>query len=129
MRSSLMRAASAALEAAARRRETAADNSDEAPPHSNAPPEETSAGYDEDDASDLPLDYVPEDFDPDEATAEVGSGQDPTTRENLITCLCGIGMGSAIDDSARQLRPRVTPSSQKRAQEMIRHISEASEAQ
>ena len=122
-------AARAALEAAARRRETAADDSDQAPPHSNAPPEETSANDDGDDASDLPLDYVPEDFDPADATAEVWSGQDTTTRENLINCLGNIGIGSTTEDSAGQLRIRVTPSSQKRAQEMVRQITDASAAQ
>jgi hypothetical protein len=120
------RAASAALEAAARHRETAPEDSEEAPRHSNAPLQDSAANEDEDDLSDVPPDYVPEDFDPDEATAEVWSGQDTTTRDNLITCLRGIGIGSATSDSAGQLRIRVTPSSQKRAQEMIRQIADAS---
>jgi hypothetical protein len=120
------RAASAALEAAARHRETSPDDSDEAPRHSNAPLQDSSTNDDEDDLSDVPPDYVPEDFDPDEATAEVWSGQDATTRDNLITCLGNIGIGSATDESAGQLRIRVTPSSQKRAQEMIRQIADAS---
>jgi hypothetical protein len=50
-------------------------------------------------------------------------------RENLITCLRNIGIGSATGDSAGQLRIRVTPSSQKRAEEMIRQINEATEGQ
>jgi hypothetical protein len=122
-------AANAALEAAARRRETAHDDSDEEPAHSNAPLQESPENDDEYDASDLPTDYVPDDFDPDEATAEIWSGQDVTTRDNLITCLGNIGIGSATDESAGRLRIRVTPSSQKRAQEMIRQIVEASELQ
>jgi hypothetical protein len=121
------RAANAALEAAARRRASAPDDSGEEPPHSNAPLQESPENDDEYDASDLPLDYVPDNFDPHEATAEVWSGQDATTRENLITCLRNIGVGSATDDSAGQLRIRVTPSSQKRASEMIRQVIEASE--
>jgi hypothetical protein len=123
------RAASAALEAAAHHRETSPDDSDEAPRHSNAPLQDSSTNDDEDDLSDVPPDYVPEDFDPDEATAEVWSGQDAATRDNLITCLNGIGIGCATDESAGQLQIRVTPASQKRAQEMIRQIADASELQ
>jgi hypothetical protein len=120
------RAANAALETAARRRESAPDDSGEDPPHSNAPLQESTQNDDEYDASDLPPDYVPEDFDPDEATAEVWSGRDATARDNLIICLRNIGIGSATNDSAGRLRIRVTPSLQKRAQEMIRQIADAS---
>ena len=84
---------------------------------------------DEDDLSDVPLDYVPDDFDPDEATAEVWSGQDDITKQNLVACLSNIGIGSATDELAGQLRIRVTPESQKRAQQMIRQINEAAEGQ
>jgi hypothetical protein len=122
------RAASAALEAAARHRETPPEDSAEAPRHSNVPLQGSPVNDDEDDSYDVPQDYVPEDFDPDEATAEVWSGQDAATRDNLITCLRGIGIGSATDDSAGQLRILVTPSSQERAQEMIRQIADASAA-
>ena len=122
------RAASAALEAAASRRETAPEDSDqEAPPHSNAPIPESPENEDEYDASDVPPDYVAEDFDPEEATVEVWTGRDTTTRENLITCLSNIGIGSATSDSGGQLRILVTPASQQRALEMIRQISDASE--
>jgi hypothetical protein len=122
------RAASAALEAAASRRETAPEDSDqEAPPHSNAPIPESPENEDEYDASDVPPDYVAEDFDPEEATVEVWTGRDTTTRENLITCLSNIGIGSAASDSGGQLRIRVAPASQQRALEMIRQISDASE--
>jgi hypothetical protein len=120
------RAASAALEELNRRR-TEPEDSDEAPRHSNAPVQDSSANDDDDDLSDVPPDYVPEDFDPDDATAEVWSGEDATTRDNLITCLRGIGIGSATDEFAGRLRIRVTPSSQKRAKEMIRQIADASE--
>jgi hypothetical protein len=123
------RAASAALEEVARSRETAPEDSDEAPRNSNAPLQVSPSNDDEDDLSDVPSDYVPEDFDPDDATAEVWSGQDATTRDNLITCLRGIGIGSATDEFAGQLRIRVIPSSQKRAQEMIRQIADASGSQ
>jgi hypothetical protein len=47
-------------------------------------------------------------------------------KENLVTFLGNIGIGCATSDSAAQLRIRVTPASQKRAQEMIRQVIEAS---
>ncbi|MGB7752278.1 MAG: hypothetical protein WCF88_12080 [Candidatus Acidiferrales bacterium] len=118
--------ATAALETAARRRETAPEDSDEAPLHSNAPLPESPESEDEFDASDVPPDSVPDDFDPEDATVEVWSGQDATTRENLVTCLTNIGIGTATSDSGGQLRIRVTPASQKRAQEMIRQVIDAS---
>jgi hypothetical protein len=120
------RAANAALEAAARHRETAPEETDDEPGDSVSSAPEPQAAEDDDDLSDVPPDYVPEDFDPDEATVEVWSGQDPTIRDNLITFLSNIGIGSATSDSAGQLRIRVTPASQKRAQEMIRQVIEAS---
>jgi hypothetical protein len=81
---------------------------------------------DEDDASDVPREYGPDDFDPVEATVEVWFGSDATLRDNPVTFLGGIGIGSATDDCAGKLRIRVTPSSQKRASEMIRQVIEAS---
>ena len=53
---------------------------------------------------------------------EVWSGEDPTVRNNLIACLNGIGIGSDTEDFNGRLRIRVTPSSQKRAREMIRQV-------
>lgn len=121
-------AASAALEIAARHRDSAPEDSDDDPGDSDSSlqTQPATTENDEDDLSEVPPDYVPDDFDPDEATAEVWSGRDATTTQNLVTCLSNIGIGSATDELAGQLRIRVTPSSQKRAQQMIRQIMEAS---
>jgi hypothetical protein len=119
-------AAAAALEQANRRREMAPEETDDGPGDSGSSAPELQAAEDDDDLSDIPPDYVPDDFDPEDATVEVWSGQDATMRENLITFRSNIGIGSATDDSAGQLRIRVTPASQKRAQEMIRQVIEAS---
>jgi hypothetical protein len=123
------RAASAALEQANRRRETAPEETDDELDNSESPAHDAPETDDQDDLSDVPPDSIPDDFDPEDATVEVWSGQDATMRENLITFLSNIGIGSATDDSAGQLRIRVTPTSQKRAQEMIRQVIEASEPQ
>src|SRR5580658_11147505 len=58
------RAASAALETAASSRETAPEDSHQTPRHTNAPLQVSPSNDDEDDLSDVPTDYVPEDFDP-----------------------------------------------------------------
>ncbi len=123
------RAASAALQEVTGRRESAPADAGDDPGNSDSSLQAHPAADDEDELSDVPPDYVPEDFDPDEATAEVWSGQNATTSENLVTCLSNIGIGAATDEFAGQLRIRVTPESQKRAQQMIRQIIEASEAQ
>lgn len=120
------RAATAALEDAVRRRDAAPEETDDEPGDSDSSVQEPQATEDDDDMSDVPPDYVPEDFDPNEATVEVWSGQDATIRENLVTFLSNIGIGSATSDSSGQLRIRVTPESQKRAQEMIRQVTDAS---
>jgi hypothetical protein len=119
-------AAHAALEEVMRRFESNPDEGDAEPDDSDASAAIPSGADAGDDASDVPQDYVPDDFDPAEATVEVWSGADATLRNNLVTFLGGIGIGSATDDSAGKLRIRVTPSSQKRASEMIRQVIEAS---
>jgi hypothetical protein len=109
------------LEKAKRNLESAPQETDDPSDSDSSAPEGLGAG-DEDDTLDVPPDDVPEDFDPDEATAEVWSGEDPTVRNNLIACLNGIGIGSDTEDFNGRLRIRVTPSSQKRAREMIRQV-------
>jgi|SRR5580658_1531615 hypothetical protein len=123
------RSANAALEDAVRRRESAPEETDDGPGESDSSAPAPQAPENDDNLSDVPPDYVPEDFDPDEATLEVWSGQDATTRENLVTGLRNIGIGSATNDSAGQLRIQVTPTSQERAEEMIRQVIEASASQ
>ena len=57
-------------------------------------------------------DYVPEDFDPDEATQEVWSGAEPDMRDMLISCLRENGIGCVVEDSAGTHRLRVMPESE-----------------
>ena len=121
------RVANAALEQANRRREKAPEETDDEPFDSDSSAPEPQAAEDDDDSSDVPPDYVPEDFDPEEATVEVWCGQDATLKENLVTFLSNIGIGAATSAAAGQLRICVTPTSQKRAQEMIRQVIDASQ--
>lgn len=97
---------------------------------SGAPPEAEGA----DDSFAPEHDYVPEDFDPNEATIEVWSGADITTKIMLIACLHENGIGCEVDDSEaadrihvipNEYRICVMPSSEKRAREIIREVVEA----
>jgi hypothetical protein len=115
-------AAHAALDDAIRRFEAAPDDTEDEPEASDSSPLIPAESDDEDDSLDVPQDFVPDDFDPAEATVEVWSGADATMRNNLVTFLGGIGIGSATDDSTGRLRILVTPLSQERALEMIRQV-------
>lgn len=119
-------AAHAALEDVIRRFASNPDERDDEPDDFDASAAIPAEADDGDDTSDVPQDYVPDDFDPAEATVEVWSGEDRAMRDNLVTFLGAIGIGSATDDSAGKLRIRVTPASQKRASEMIRQVMDAS---
>lgn len=118
--------AQAALDDVVRRFENTPDDSEDEPEESDSSARMPSETDDEDDSSDVPQDFVPDDFRPAEATAEVWSGEDATMRDNLVTFLGGIGIGSATEDSAGKLRIRVTPSSQNRALAMVREVMDAS---
>lgn len=120
------RAAHTILEEIIRRFEANPAEGDDEPDDSDASAAMPPDADDGNDAPDVPQDYVPDDFDPAEATVEVWSGEDATMQNNLVTFLGGIGIGSATDDSAGKLRIRVTPSSQARASEMIREVIDAS---
>jgi hypothetical protein len=119
-------AAHAALDDVMLRLEAAPDEREDEPEASDSSTLMPAETDDVDDLSDVPQDYVPDDFDPAEATVEVWSGTDATMRNNLVTFLGGIGIGAATDDSAGKLRIRVTRSSQKRAREMVREVLDAS---
>jgi hypothetical protein len=94
----------------------------------------------EDDGADAPLadDVVPDDFNPDDATAEVWHGDDLELHDMIVNCLTGVGIGCAthIEDEAAESAPVarstaanpifVLPSDEKRAKEVIREIVDAS---
>jgi hypothetical protein len=96
---------------------------------SNAPtPDERS---DSDEAISLPpSDYVPEDFEPDQATKEVWSGvaanyEDAATHDMILACLRENGIGTAEHgDAPSKLKILVRPAEESRAREIIREIVE-----
>jgi hypothetical protein len=83
----------------------------------------TSADGSESDA-DIPDDYV-EDFDPEDATTEVWSGDDAAMSDYLKLCLSGVGVGCLVQESdSGKLHVMVMPGAEKRAKQIVREIVE-----
>lgn len=96
-------------------------------------PEQASSGESPGEASDsdesdgsqeaIPDDVL-ENFDPNEATSEVWSGDDNDLAQTFKVCLREVGIGCAVDTVGGRLRVFVLPSAQSRAKEIIREIVE-----
>lgn len=82
---------------------------------------------DDENAPSVP-DDVPENYDPDEATAEVWSGNDADTKDMLVACLRENGIGCELE-AEDKFRIRVMPSSETRAREIVREVIEAAPPQ
>jgi hypothetical protein len=95
--------------------------------------------YDRDNSDDPPAnDFVPDDFNPDDATVEVWHGDDLDLHNTLVECLTNVGIGCAthLEDTSNSSAPPapsakpnlifVLPSDEKRAREVIREIDNAS---
>jgi hypothetical protein len=81
---------------------------------------------DSDDSSPIEApDYVPEDFDPKDATAEVWSGADPAMAQGLKDSLRENGIGCRITKGEAGRRLSVLPSEESRAREIIREVVDA----
>jgi|ERR1700722_2330535 hypothetical protein len=70
-------------------------------------------------------DYDPENFHPDDATAEVWSGADAGVRDEMVICLEEVGIGCAVVEATGLFHIRVMPSSAPRAKEIIQQILDA----
>jgi hypothetical protein len=73
-------------------------------------------------------DDIAENYDPQEATAEVWTGTDADTKDMLIASLSENGIGCELDAEAT-FRIRVMPGSEHRAREIIREVIEATPPQ
>jgi hypothetical protein len=78
-----------------------------------------------DDSTSATPDYVPEDFNPEDATAEVWSGTDAAMARSLKDSLRENGIGCAITEGGAGRRLSVLPSEEKRAREIIREVVDA----
>lgn len=86
------------------------ENEDEAP-ESDSPPEPT------------PSDIV-EDFDPEDASAEVWAGESEEMAQVCQDCLKGVGIGCVVAEDGGKLRILVLPAAEGRAREVVREITE-----
>jgi hypothetical protein len=98
--------------------------------------ESTGAPFETEDAllgSDEPdepvADDIVEDFDPDDATREVWSGDDHEMADYLKLCLSGVGIGCVVLEDRGKTRVRVLPATEIRAREIVREILEGTPPQ
>jgi hypothetical protein len=93
------------------------------------PGSETSSGEEEKLAdpesadSPTPNDVV-ENFDPEEATCEVWSGEDSKLATYLNDCMRGVGIGCVVVPDGTNVRVLVLPAAEKRAREVVREVVE-----
>lgn len=73
-------------------------------------------------------DFPAENYDPEEATAEVWTGDDADTKDMVVASLRENGIGCEIAGDAN-FQIRVMPESEARAREIVREISEATPPQ
>jgi hypothetical protein len=86
--------------------------------------EEESVADDAEDSSPSNRDYVPDDWDPEQATCEVWSGDDRAIAKNLCDCLRENGVGSRVPPEVMSLRIFVLPGDEARAREIVREVIE-----
>lgn len=83
------------------------------------------AALPEDDSATGPApDDIPEDFDPQDATREVWSGEDKQMAEYLKMSLNENGIGCVAVDDFGKLKVRVLPAAEPRAKEIVRQVVE-----
>jgi hypothetical protein len=82
------------------------------------------------DADGEPLaDDIVEDFKPEDATAEVWSGEDHEMAQYLKLALAGIGIGGVLRDDKAKTQVLVLPANESRARELIREVIEGTPPQ
>ncbi|HEY0703765.1 MAG TPA: hypothetical protein VGD60_13445 [Candidatus Acidoferrales bacterium] len=101
------------------------DEGDNASPASSSEPSEDDADANAEADRDDDSGFDPEEFHPDDATAEVWTGADASAGESLVNCLAEVGIGCATTEAPGDFRIRVMPSSAARAQEIIQQIADA----
>jgi hypothetical protein len=87
-------------------------------------------GEDEDAAPEFDTPHEPapndivEDFDPEEATREVWTGESEEMAQVFKDCLSGVGIGCVVAEDGGKLRVLVLPAAEGRAREVVREITE-----
>ena len=114
-------------------RPSAMEDDDEQLEPNKALEEESEVLADDDEESSAPADqsreFVPDDFNPEDATVEVWSGAENTMAEALHVSLRENGIGSVVARDAGTTRVSVPPADEPRAREIIREVVEAAPPQ
>jgi hypothetical protein len=97
----------------------------------NRPPEEQTVEQSvrgEADEESIPNDYV-ENFDPEEATVLIWSGEDSQMGPIFKDCLSNVGIGCVLKQNSGKTELYVMPPAEKRAREVVREIEEGTPMQ
>src|SRR6185437_12569248 len=105
------------------------DDPDDLATAGHASPENPSAHSPQNSDSDSAADYVPDDFDPESATAEIWSGADAETKDMLVASLRENGIGSSLRRASGVFRLAVTPKEESRARQIVHEVAGASPPQ
>jgi hypothetical protein len=98
------------------------------PPVEQLPDPEDALAESEDSGEPTPDDIV-EDFDPDDAIAQIWSGDDKDMADYLKLCLGGVGVGCVIHEDAGKFHVSVLPAQEERAREIVYEILEGTPPQ
>ena len=93
-------------------------------PPVDKPPDPEDALPESADSGEPTPDDIVEDFDPDDATADIWSGDDKDLANYMNLALQGVGIGSVVREDAGETLVYVLPAQEKRAREIIREILE-----
>jgi hypothetical protein len=94
------------------------------PPDRRTAPFESAGLLGSESVSESTPDDIVENFDPDQATCEVWSGDDGQMAQNINACLRGVGIGCIVNESKENFHVCVQPSTESRAKEIVREIVE-----
>lgn len=94
------------------------------PPDRRDAPFESAGLFEPESASGPTPDDIVEDFDPQQATHKVWSGDDKHMAETVRICLSEVGIGCVVNESSGNFGVCVEPAAEARAKEIVREIVE-----
>jgi hypothetical protein len=94
------------------------------PPNRRDAPFESAGLFESESATGPTPDDIVEDFDPQQATHKVWSGDDKQMAETVRICLSEVGIGCVVNESRGNFGVCVEPAAEARAKEIIREIIE-----
>jgi len=94
------------------------------PPNRRDAPFESAGLFESESATSPTPDDIVEDFDPQQATHKVWSGDDKQMAETVRICLSEVGIGCVVNESSGNFGVCVEPAAEARAKEIVREIVE-----